>query len=150
MNGPSCSAHSYPDMRSTSLVKQRRTLPTLLFALVLIMGFGFVSPVSAQTTLSPSTLSFGNVAEGQSSTTKTATFKNTRTVVVTISGITISGGTGPSDFAWGGNCPISPATLGAGQKCRISVKFTPTALGSRTATLTVTHNACTSPQSVPL
>ncbi len=150
MTGSSCSARSYRDTRSTSVGKQRRILPIFLFALVVIMGFGFVSPVFAQTTLSPSTLSFGNVAVGASSTTKTATFKNTQTVAVTISSITISGGTGPSDFVWGGNCPISPATLGAGQKCRISVKFTPTALGNRTATLTVTHNASTSPQSVAL
>jgi hypothetical protein len=32
-------------------------------------------------------------------------------VPLTISSIVISGGNAPADYAWGGNCPISPNTL---------------------------------------
>src|SRR5579864_1722792 len=150
MNRPSCSTDSASGFRPTPVWKQSHAVATFPFALILILFLGFVSSLSAQTTLNPSALSFGNVAVGVTSGSKTATLKNTQTVALTISSITISGGTAPSDFAWTGTCPLSPATLGAGQRCRISVTFKPTALGSRTAVLTVTHSASTSPQSVAL
>jgi len=150
MNRPSCSTDSEPGFCPTPVWKQSHAVATFPFALILILFLGFVSSLSAQTTLNPSALSFGNVAVGVASGSKTATLKNTQTVALTISSITISGGTAPSDFAWTGTCPLSPATLGAGQRCRINVTFTPTALGSRTAVLTVTHSASTSPQSVSL
>jgi len=149
MNRPNCSAHSHPGARSKPIVEQATFLCNFRFAFVLITLLGVASSVSAQTTLNPSSLSFGNIAVGVSSGSKTATFKNTQTVAVTIGSITI-GGTDSSDFTWGGNCPIAPGTLGGGQRCTIAVAFTPTALGSRTATLTVTHSASTSPQSVAL
>ena len=104
----------------------------------------------AQTNLGPSTLAFGMVAVGGESSPKTATLKNTQTVPLTISSILISGGTAPADYAQSGNCPISPQTLGAGLSCSITVTFIPSALGSRTASLTVTDNASNSPQSVAL
>ena len=104
----------------------------------------------APTTLSPATLSFGNQVVNEASAAKTATFKNNQTVALTISSITISGGTAPSDYALGGTCPISPLTLGAKKSCSITVTFTPSGTGSRTATLAVTHNAPTSPQTVSL
>jgi hypothetical protein len=110
----------------------------------------FVSPASAQTTLTPSTLPFGKVVVSTVSGTKTAIFKNTQTVPLTISSIVISGGNASSDYAWGGTCPISPNTLGAGLSCNITVTFTPSALGSRTSSLTITHSASNSPQSVAL
>jgi len=69
---------------------------------------------------------------------------------MTIKSIAIAGGSAPADFVFGGNCPLSPVTLGAGKSCSITVTFTPSALGSRTATLTVTHSASNSPQSVVL
>ena len=107
------------------------------------------SPALAQTTLAPATLAFGNQALNETSASKTATFRNTQVVALTISSIAISGAD-PGDYAYGGNCPISPSTLGAGKSCSITVAFTPASLGSRTATLTVTHSATTSPQSVAL
>jgi len=104
----------------------------------------------AQTTLTPATLAFGSRYELESGTPKTATFKNTQTAALTISSIGISGGTAPADYAWGGNCPLSPSTLGAGKSCSITVTFTPSALGNRTATLAIADNASTSPQTVSL
>ena len=45
---------------------------------------------------------------------------------------------------------MSPGTLGAGRSCSIKVRFRPSALGSRTAKLTVTHSGSNSPQSITL
>jgi large repetitive protein len=116
-----------------------------LLASVSLTGTGV-----AQSTLTPPTLAFGNEAVNVASAAKTVTFKNNQPGPLTISSITISGGTAPGDYAMGGNCPVTPNTLGAGKSCSITVTFTPSGAGSRTATLTVTHNAPTSPQTVSL
>jgi hypothetical protein len=126
-------------------------LKILSGGIVLILSLlAFSTSVFAQSTLTPATLSFGNQAVGVASDSKTATFKNTQKVPLTISSIVIAGGTAPADYSWGGNCPISPSTLAEGTSCSITVTLNPSALGSRTAMLTVTHNASTSPQSVDL
>ncbi len=73
------------------------------------------------------------------------TLKNTQTVALTIWGVSTSG-----DFAQTSTCPLSPNTLGAGASCTISVTFTPTALGTRTGTLSISDNAPGSPQTASL
>ena len=118
-----------------------------MMLLVSLLVWG--SPAFAQTTLTPATLAFGNQAIQQSSSPKIATLKNTQVVALTINSIAI-GGAASADYVWGGNCPISPRRLGAGTSCSITVRFTPSSLGSRTATLTVTHSAPNSPQTVAL
>src|SRR5262249_757049 len=45
------------------------------------------------------------------------------------------------------NCP---STMGINVSCTINVTFTPTAVGSRSASVTLTDNAGNSPQSIPL
>jgi hypothetical protein len=119
-----------------------RVLSAFLCLLVLL------SAALAQTSLTPA-LGFGVDALGQKSQ-KTATFKNTQSVPLTISSIAVSGGTAPADYVRSGNCPMSPKTLGAGVSCSITVTFTPSVEGSRTATLSVTDNASNSPQLVAL
>ena len=104
----------------------------------------------AQSTLMPATLGFGNQSVNQASSAKTVTFKNNLAAPLTISSITVTGGSAPGDYVTGGNCPISPNTLDALKSCIITVTLTPSAPGSSTATLTVTHNAPTSPQTVSL
>ena len=47
-------------------------------------------------------------------------------------------------------CPVPPSTLAAGKSCTISITFTPAALGSRSATLTVKDSGTNSPQTVTL
>jgi len=78
------------------------------------------------------------------------TLKNTQTTPLGISSIAISGGSAAADYVLGGNCPASPSTLGPGQTCNITVTFTPSAPGMRTATLTVTDNARTDPLTISL
>ncbi len=116
-----------------------------LLASVTLGGTGI-----AQTTVTPATLAFGNQSVDVTSSPKTITFKNNQAVALKISSIAVSGGTAPGDYQTGGNCPIAPSTLAAGQSCNITLTLTPSSAGSRPATLTITHNAPTSPQTVSL
>lgn len=104
----------------------------------------------AQTSFMPSTLSFGNYVVGETSGPETLTFTNTQTVPLTINSIAISGGSAPADYAWSGNCPMNPNTLAAGASCSIAVTFSPSILGSCTASLTISDSASNNLQSIPL
>ncbi len=118
--------------------------------LLSLLAFG--SSAFAQATFNSATLAFYDHVVNVPSGVKKAWLTNTQTVPITISSIAIGGGNAPGDFVLdaGGDCPLSPSTLGAGDKCNIPVTFTPSALGSRTATLTVTDNATNNPQTVAL
>ena len=96
-------------------------------------------------TLSPASLTFGNTAVGNSSATQTLTLQNNQSVPLTITSIQPSG-----DFSQTNSCPLSPNTLAAGRSCKISAKFSPTALGPRTGTISVSDNANNSPQATSL
>jgi uncharacterized repeat protein (TIGR03803 family) len=97
-------------------------------------------------TLSPTSVSFGNQALNETSAAKTVTLTNNLSTALTISSITFTG-TDPSDFAQTNTCGTTVAAKG---KCTISVKFTPQATGTRTATLNVKDTANNSPQTVKL
>src|SRR5204863_8523643 len=82
---------------------------------------------------------------GTTSAVKYATLTNTGHATLTFSGsFAISG---DFHFAGLGTCGSSVA---AGASCTISVKFTPTATGTRTGTVTLNDNAPNTPQRVPL
>jgi hypothetical protein len=119
-----------------------------LLLLLLVPG----SSAFAQATFNTATLVFGDHVVNVSSPVKKAWLTNTQTVPLAISSIAISGGNAPGDFVLdaGGTCALSPETLEAGKYCSIPVTFTPSELGSRTATLTVTDDAGNSPQTVAL
>jgi hypothetical protein len=99
--------------------------------------------------LSTTSLSFGNQQVNTSSAVRTVTLKNSGDAVLIIHGIGLSG-PNSGDFRQQNNCPKSPNTLAAGASCTISVTFTPTAEGSRSASLSIADNASGSPQSVVL
>jgi hypothetical protein len=105
---------------------------------VSLVGTG-VGPMG---TLSPTSLSFGNQNVGTTSGAKGVQLKNTGNSTLTISSIAI-GGTNTTDFAQTNNCPGS---LSPGAQCNINVKFSPTSIGTRTASLDVSDNASNSPQ----
>ncbi len=115
--------------------------------MLLFCVLALCSSAGAQT-LTSTSFSYGNEALGDPSAAKTATFKNTQTGPLTINSVAISG-TNTGDFELGGNCPLSPSTLTAGASCMISVTFTPSALGSRSATVTITNTA-SGPQTIGL
>jgi len=97
-------------------------------------------------TLNPTSLSFGNLNVGKTSGAKGIQLKNTGNATLTISGIAIIG-TNATDFAQTNNCPGS---LAAGAQCNINVTFTPTAFGTRVASLSVSDDAFNGPQTASL
>jgi uncharacterized protein YjdB len=104
-------------------------------------------PVSAQTvSVSPTSLSFGNQAQGTASAVHNVTLKNGQRSAITVTSIATS----LSDYAETNNCPLSPATLAAATSCTISITFAPSALGIRTGTLTVVDSGASNPQLVTL
>ena len=96
------------------------------------------------TTLSATSLALGSVVQG--STSKPKKVKLTNNQAIPLTGLTFSSSN--PDFSASG----CGATLAAGKTCTESVTFTPSAAPGTTenATLTITHSAVTSPQSVAL
>jgi len=82
-------------------------------------------------------LPFPNQLVGTTSAAQSVTLRNTGNAALSISSSTlVLGGLNPGDFRVGvGNCP---ASLGPGASCVPVVRFRPTAIGPRSATLTVT------------
>src|SRR5213079_2923462 len=82
---------------------------------------------------------------GTTSAVQFVTVTNTGNSTLTFSSSFVISG----DFAFAGlgTCGSSVA---AGASCTISVKFTPTAAGTRTGTVTLSDNAPNSPQTIPL
>jgi len=99
--------------------------------------------------LAPVSLTFTGQLITTTSSAQSVTLTNGGTAALTISSIAITG-VNSGDFAETNTCPGSTANLAVGAKCTINVTFTPTATGSRTASITVTDNAMGSPQSVSL
>jgi two-component sensor histidine kinase len=96
--------------------------------------------------LSPTSLAFDNQAVDMTSTAQSLTLSNTGNAALSITSLALTG-TNASDFAQTNNCAASVA---AGTNCTISVTFTPSASGSRTASVSITDNASGSPQTVSL
>ncbi len=109
---------------------------------VSLTGTG-IAPVS----VTPSSLTSAAQKVGTTSPAKKITVKNNLKTTLTFSGITVTGANA-GDFAQSG--PTCGGTLGAGLTCTVSITFTPTAKGSRVATLNISDNAITSPQTVAL
>src|SRR6202050_1624236 len=93
--------------------------------------------------ISPSSVSFGNVAMGQSAT-KTVTLTNTGTEALSVSGIAVAG----AGFTASG--PHLPISLPSGQSTSISAVFKPTTGNADKGTITITSNAPGSPSLVAL
>jgi hypothetical protein len=96
--------------------------------------------------LSATGISFGDQQVGTTSLGIPIKVTNVGTVPLAISQISI-GGANPADFTQTNNCGLG---IPAGASCTIKISFTPTATGSRSATLDITDNGGASPQSVAL
>jgi hypothetical protein len=97
-------------------------------------------------TLNPTSISFGSVTVGQTSPILTTTLTNTGNASLTITNDSISAG----DFNWGGKGTCNYNTLAPGASCTYSAKFTPTATGTRTGTITIYSTASNSTVTLPL
>ena len=109
---------------------------------VSLSGTG-MAPVAS---ISPASVTFGVQAVNTSSSASVVTLRNSGNATMTISSTAITG-TNAGDFSRTTTCGSS---LGAGSSCTISVTFKPTAVGTRTASVSITDNAAGSPQTVPL
>lgn len=107
----------------------------------------FATAVAPAVSLSTTSLTFTGTAVGTATATQTVTVTNSGTDPLVISNVSISG-TNASAFSETDTC--STASVAGGKTCTISVIFTPTAIGSASASLSITDNAANSPQSVSL
>ncbi len=92
--------------------------------------------------LSTQSEDFGSVQVGSTSNQRMINVMNVGNVPLTVTSITTSG-----DFNQTNNCNTS--VLG-NEECTITLTFSPTVVGTRTATLTIASNASGSPQTLPL
>src|SRR5258707_1388514 len=132
-------------METIGKIKEKILRAAILVMVLFVAGAPAPANAATATTVSFSTtsLTFASQAVGTSSGAQFTTLTNTGSATLTFSAA-FSG-----DFAFGGvgTCGSSVA---AGASCTISVKFTPTAAGTRTGTLTLTDNASNSPQTISL
>jgi hypothetical protein len=96
--------------------------------------------------LSPASLNFGSQPVGTTSLPMTITLSNKGGVALSIGGIGITG-VNAGDFAQTNTCGSS---VPRGGSCFISVTFTPSADGKRTAAVSITDNGGGSPQTLSL
>jgi hypothetical protein len=97
--------------------------------------------------LTPTSLTFAAQTVGTTSAPQTVTMTDVSTNnSIKITSITITGANA-ADFAQTNNCGT---TLTAGSSCSITVTFTPSATGARSATLTVNDDGGGLSQSVSL
>jgi subtilisin family serine protease len=122
--------------RSGSLTLSSNSNPAP--AAVTLSGTG----TAAVATLSPGSLSFSSQLLGTSSSAQSVTLSNTGNVALSISSISIAG-----DFTQTNTCA---ASLDPGASCTINVVFSPTTIGSRTGSLSLTSNSNTAPAPVSL
>jgi hypothetical protein len=109
-------------------------------------GSGNVSPPSNQVTVSvqpditvkPTALAFGSVVVSTNSAYRVVTVSNDGTASLSIGTVT-RGGTSRNQFSTA-NDSCSGRTLAQGQACVVSVRFSPTTRGLKTATLVVPSN----------
>jgi hypothetical protein len=102
---------------------------------VSVTGTGVVA-----VTLSATNLNFSNVVIGTSSSAPAVTLTNNQTVALT--GINI---TTAAPFTQVNTCGTS---IAAGARCKITATFSPAVTGTQTGTVTITHSANNSPQTI--
>jgi hypothetical protein len=135
---------------------RRPTWPGLTAATMLVLiwagcggGGGSVStgpPPAPSAAISPSSLTFSSYNQGTTSSVQKVVLTSSGASALSITGISVAG-TNPSDFRQTNSCGSS---VMAGGNCSIGLTFSPTATGSRSATLSIGDNATGSPQLVSL
>ncbi|MDA0321494.1 MAG: malectin domain-containing carbohydrate-binding protein [Verrucomicrobia bacterium] len=107
-----------------------------------------LTPASPEPLLqrTPTSLAFGNVEIGQTSSPSAIQLRNSGTAPLTISSITLTG----SDAAEFSLIGASPVNLGTGDFVNVDVDFSPLTAGARNAAVEIVSDAASSPDEVPL
>jgi hypothetical protein len=118
------------------------------------VGPNLLAAAAPAALLSEATVTFTPAQNvGQTTAAQTVTLTNTGGVALNISGsgVTLTG-TNPGDFAFAStnNTCATTTTLAISASCTISVTFTPTAPGARSAKITIADNAGAGQQNVGL
>jgi hypothetical protein len=108
-----------------------------------LSGTGGTVPIAS---ITPSTVFFASQVVGTTSVASTVTFSNQGSDVLSITAISMAGNNA-ADFSQTNNCGT---LLAAGTSCNISVVFSPSDVGSRLATLSISDNASGSPHTIGL
>lgn len=107
-----------------------------------------VAALQAGLSADASSLTFGAQTVGSSSAAQTVTLSNTGTASLDFSSIALSGSQA-SDFSRSGSCAVG-TPLAVGASCTLVTRFTPSAAGTRTASLNVAATAPAANGSVTL
>jgi hypothetical protein len=102
-----------------------------------------------QVSISKTAWGFGDQSVGSTGTQLPVTITNVGSEPLSFAQAIATIGADPNDFTQINNCVPSVA-LQPGQYCSVEVSFAPTALGSRSASLTIADNVPGSPQTVAL
>jgi len=115
---------------------------------VTLTGTGTAAPTA---TLEPESLNFGLVEVGTTSSAQTSTLTDTSsTAALNVTSITLTGANaGDFKITSTSTCPNS-GTINPLGTCLITITFTPTATGSRSATVTVNDNISGGTQTISL
>ena len=98
-------------------------------------------PPAPTVSVNPSSLTFSAQPVGTSAVAQVITVSNTGNANLSVTGVSV-GGTDAAMFAQTNTCGSGVA---AGQSCTLSVTFTPTSTGGKSASVDVLTNAATSP-----
>jgi hypothetical protein len=91
-----------------------------------------------QVNLSTTSLTFAPQVVRTQSANQQVTLTNTGPAALHITTIALTGAN-PGDYSQTNNCPVG-GNLGSGASCRVTVRFSPTVVGVRTATVAITTN----------
>jgi hypothetical protein len=105
-----------------------------------------VGPVAL---LSATSLSFGSLSVGQTSSALTLTILSNGGQALSLNTLAISGANAGDFTITSDTCHV-PTALQPGKSCMVLVSFTPSAAGNRTAALTITDNASPPTESAQL
>jgi trimeric autotransporter adhesin len=123
-----------------------RLRATLLFVCLTFIGT-LAGAAVAPVTVYPNPVQFGTVALNSTSLPVYVFVSNTSVSAATVTNMSITG-TNSTNFAFDGY--VCVGTISADQSCEMFMTFTPSAMGSLSATLTITQAGVTSPINIPL
>jgi hypothetical protein len=136
-----------PGQNRCALRRAKSAFSVFFFILVCFLGKDAVGASNAPiVSLSATSLNPGWYAVGTTSGPEHLWVTNSGNATLTITSVTLTGANA-SDFALTNSCGSS---LAAGAECLVSFTFTPSAPGTRTASLNIADNAAGSPQTVTL